>query len=331
MRRREFIASLGAAAWPVAARGQQQAIPVVGVLHEGPPGVAAIDTAVWLIRVGLIQGLAEMGFVEGRDVIVEHRFAEGNVERLPSLAAEMVLQNQAVIYAEGTNSAIAAKAATRIVPIVFNIGSDPVELGLVASFNRPGGNLTGVAALGAEISAKRLELLRKLMPRADVIAMLVGSVDLPYDQAEIRGLQSAARALGVRLLLLAASSKTDIAAAFAILVEQKTGALLVGGAVPLANARDQIISLAARHSIPTMFYYASDVGAGGLISYGPDLPEYSRQAGIYTGRILKGEKPADLPVQRPTRFKLMINLNAARAIGLEIPPDLLAIADEVIE
>ena len=327
MRRREFIAGLsGALAWPLAARAQQQAIQAVGVLHEGPPGAAANDTTI-----GLIQGLAEMGFVEGRNVIVEHRFAEGNLERLPSLAAEMVLQNRAVIAAPGTNSAIAAKAATRTVPIVFDIGSDPVELGLVVSFNRPGGNLAGTAALGTEISPRRLELLHRLVPRADVIAMLVGSVDLPYDQAEIRDLQSASRALGVRLLLLAASSKADIAAAFATLAEQSAGALLVGGAVALANARDQIISLAARHSIPTMFYYASDVGAGGLISYGPDLPELYRQTGIYIGRILKGEKPADLPVQRPTRFKLMINLNAARAIGLEIPPDVLALADEVIE
>jgi hypothetical protein len=178
----------------------------------------------------------------------------------------MVLQNKAVIYAEGTNSAIAAKAATRTVPIVFNIGSDPVELGLVASFNRPGGNLTGVGALGTEISAKRLELLRKLVPRVDVIATLVGSVDLPYDQAEIRGLQSAARALGVRLLLLAASSKTDIAAAFATLVEQRAGAVLLGGAAPLGNARDHIISLAARDSIPTMFYYAQHVRAAGCPS-----------------------------------------------------------------
>jgi putative ABC transport system substrate-binding protein len=326
MRRREFIAGLGGAvsAWPLALRAQQQAIPTVGVLREGPAGLAANDTTI-----GLIQGLAEMGFVEGRNVIVEQRFAE--VERLPSLAAEMVLQDRAVIAAVGTNSAIAAKAATRTVPIVFDIGSDPVELGLVVSFNRPGGNLTGTAALGTEISAKRLELLRKLVPRADVIAMLVGSADLPYDQAEIRGLQSAARALGVRLLLLAASSKADIAAAFATLAEQSAGALLVGGAVALANARDQIISLAARHSIPTMFYYASHVGAGGLISYGLDLPEVYRQTGIYIGRILKGEKPADLPVQRPTRFKLMINLNTARAIGLEIPSGILALADEVIE
>jgi putative ABC transport system substrate-binding protein len=327
MRRREFITGLGSAAtWPIAARAQQQAIPVVGLLQEGPPGLVANDMAV-----ALIQGLAEMGFIEGRNIILEHRFAEGNVERLTSLAAEMVLQNQAVIAASGTNSAITAKAATWTAPIVFNIGSDPVELGLVVSFNRPGGNLTGMAALGTEISAKRLELLRKLVPRADVIVMLVGSVDLPYDQAEIRGLQSAARALGVRLLLLAASGKTDIATAFATLVEQSVGALLVGGAVPLANAGDQIISLAARHSIPTMFYYASHVGAGGLISYGPDLPEVWRQTGIYIGRILKGEKPADLLVQRPTRSKLMINLNTARAIGLEIPPDVLALADEVIE
>jgi putative tryptophan/tyrosine transport system substrate-binding protein len=243
----------------------------------------------------------------------------------------MVLQNRAVIVAANTNSALAAKTATRMVPIVFEIGSDPVEIGLVASFARPGGNLTGIAALGAEISEKRFELLRKFVPGADAIAMLTGSANLPYDQAEVRGVQSAARALGVHLLLLSANSNSDVAAAFATLAEQRVGALLVGGAIPLANARDQIISLAATHSIPTMFYYPSDVSAGGLISYGPDLPEAHRQVGIYVGRILKGETPADLPVQRPTRFKLKINLRTARTMGFETPPGVLALADEVIE
>jgi putative tryptophan/tyrosine transport system substrate-binding protein len=294
------------------------------VLDEGAPGVFANDFAA-----GVLPGLAEMGFFKGRNVNVDHRFAEGHIERLRSLAAEMVLQNRAVIVAANTNSALAAKAATRMVPIVFEIGSDPVEIGLVASFARPGGNLTGIAALGAEISEKRFELLRKFVPGADAIAMLTGSANLPYDQAEVRGVQSAARALGVHLLLLSANSDSDVSAAFATLAEQRAGALLVGGAIPLANARDQIISLAVTYSI--MFYYPSDVGAGGLISYGPDLPEAHRQVGIYVGRILKGETPADLPVQRPTRFKLMINLKTARTMGLETPPGILAIADEVIE
>jgi putative tryptophan/tyrosine transport system substrate-binding protein len=323
MRRRAFIAGLGSAAgWPLVGKAQQQpAVPVVGVR-----GVFANDFAA-----GVLPGLAEMGFVEGRNIIVDHRFAEGHVERLPSLATEMVLQNRAVIVAASTISALAAKAATRMVPIVFEIGGDPVEIGLVAGFARPGGNLTGIAALGAEISEKRFELLRKFVPGADAIAMLTGSANLPYDQAEVRGVQSAARALGVHLLLLSANSDSDVSAAFATLAEQRAGALLVGGAIPLANARDQIISLAATHSIPTMFYYPTDVGAGGLISYGPDLPEAHRQVGIYVGRILKGETPADLPVQRPTRFKLKINLRTARAMSFETPPGVLALADEVIE
>jgi putative tryptophan/tyrosine transport system substrate-binding protein len=236
-----------------------------------------------------------------------------------------------VIVAANTNSALAAKAATRMVPIVFEIGSDPVEIGLVASFARPGGNLTGIAALGSEISEKRFELLHKFVPGVDAIATLTGSANLPYDQAEVRGVRSAARALGVHLVLLSANSASDVAAAFATLAEHRAGALLVGGAIPLANARDQIISLAARHSIPTMFYYPSDVGAGGLISYGPDLPEAHREVGVYVGRILKGETPADLPVQRPTRFKLKINLKTAKSLALAVPDNLLALADEVIE
>jgi putative tryptophan/tyrosine transport system substrate-binding protein len=327
VKRREFIAGLGgAAAWPVVARAQQKIVPSVGVLHEGPPGVAAND-----FEAGVLRGLAEMGFFEGRNVVLDRRFAQGHVERLPGLATELVLGNRAAIVAAGTNSTLAAKAAAGTVPIVFEIGTDPVELGFVAGFNRPGSNLTGVTALGAETSWKRAELLHKLVPRADVIAMLVGSVDLPYDQAEIRGMQSAARALGVRLLLLPGVKESGIAAAFATLIEQRAGALLLGGALSVANARDEIISLAARHSIPTMFYYPSDLGAGGLISYGPDLPELRRQLGIYIGRILMGEKPADLPVQQPTRFQLKINLKTAKTLHLEIPPDILAIADEVIE
>jgi ABC-type uncharacterized transport system substrate-binding protein len=328
MRRREFITLLGGAtAWPVAARAQQgQRMRRVGVLHEGPPGVAANE-----FEAGVLRGLAEMGFFEGRNVVLDRRFADGYVERLPALAAELVLGNPAAIVVAGTNSALAAKAASGTVPIVFEIGSDPVALGLVASLNRPSGNLTGVAAVGTEISAKRAELLHKLVPGANVIAMLVGSADLPYDQAEIRGMQSVARTLGVRLLILPGVKESGVAAAFGALIEQRVGALLLGGALSVANARDEIISLAARHSIPTMFYYASDVGAGGLISYGADLPELRRQLGIYAGRILKGEKPADLPVQQTTRLKLVINLKTAKALRLEIPPGLLALADEVIE
>ena len=330
MRRREFIAGLGSAAtWPVVGRAQQLALPTIGVLDERPLGPGTKDFAD-----PFRQGLAEFGFVEGRNVAIEYRSAEGHPERLPALAADLVLRKHALIVTVGTNSALAAKAATRSVPIVFELGSDPVELGLVASLNRPGGNLTGVAELGTETTSKRLDLLHKLVPRVDLIAVLAGSADMPYDQAETRDLQSIGRSLGVRLLLLRASTDRDIVAAFATLVEQKAGALLVGGAQPLNAARDQIISLAAHHSIPTMFFYTSiagGVGAGGLMSYGPDFTYSYRQLGIYAGRILKSEKPGDLPVFQPGKFILAINLKTAKTLGLEIPETLLATADELIQ
>jgi len=327
MRRREFIAGLGgAAAWPLAALAQQPAPPTIGVLDARLPGVEIKDYAGAFLR-----GLEESGFVEGRNVAIEYRYAELHPERLPALAADLVLRKDALIVALGTDAALAAKAATRNVPIVFLIGSDPVEVGLVASLNRRGNNLTGWAGLGSQITAKRLELLHKLVPTVDLIAILSSSADLPYDQAETRDLPSIGRALGVRLLHLSASTERDIAAAFATFVEQKAGALLVGGAQPLMAAHEQIIALAAHHSIPTMFYFAPNVGAGGLLSYGPDVADGYRQIGIYAGRILKGENPADLPVQQSARFNLVINLNTAKALGLEIPPGVLAIADGVIE
>jgi putative tryptophan/tyrosine transport system substrate-binding protein len=327
MRRREFIAGLGnVIVWPVGVCAQQPALPTIGVLDERPLGPGTKDFAD-----PFRQGLAESGFVEGRNVAIEYRSAEGHPQRLPALAADLVLRKHALIATVGTNSALAAKAATRSVPIVFELGSDPVELGLVASLNRPGGNLTGVAELGSATTSKRLDLLHKLVPTADLIAVFASSADTPYDQAETRDLQSIGRSLGVRLLLLHASADHDIVAAFATLVEQKAGALLVGGALPLNAAREQIISLAARHSIPTMFFYTPIVGAGGLLSYGPDFVYSYRQLGIYAGRILKGEKPGDLPVFQPGKFILAINLKTAKTLGLEIPPGVLAIADEVIE
>jgi putative tryptophan/tyrosine transport system substrate-binding protein len=334
MRRRDLIAGLGSFATVVAAAArlsaalaQPRVIPTVCVLQEGPPDEGE---AVY-VDASLRQGLMETGFVEGRNVAVARHFGQGLLDRLPALAADLVLRRCEVIAALETNTTLAAEAATRTIPIVFSIGGDPVALGLVASFNHPDGNVTGVANLATEISTKRLELLRKVVPGADLIAMLVGSKDLPVDRGEISVVQAAAGALGVRSLFLVANSESEVAAAFRTLVERRAGALLVGTAVTLADARDQIISLAARHSIPTMFYYTSSVGAGGLISYGPDTFEAYRQVGIYVGRILNGEKPANLPVQRPTRFKLMINLKTANALGLTIPPTLLATADEVIE
>jgi putative ABC transport system substrate-binding protein len=332
LRRREFIAGLGgAAAWPLAARAQQRtALPVVGWLHTRPgvPGRQIFDA--------FRGGLAEIGFLEGREVTVEYHTAEGHLEQLPSLAADLVRRRVAVILAQTGDSALAAEAATRTIPVVFIIGSDPVELGLVPSLNRPGGNLTGVAFLGVEVAAKRLELLHKLVPAAESIAMLSGPADSVYNQAEavtqaeVRNVQSAARTLGLRLLLSNATTESEIAAAFATFVERQAGAVLVSGSVQLVPKTDQIISLATRYALPTMFVYG-EAREGGLLSYGPVVSEIVRQAGSYTGRILKGEKPADLPVMQSTRFEFIINLKTARALRLEIPPLLLALADEVIE
>ena len=264
---------------------------------------------------------------------VEYHTAEGHLEQLPSLAANLVRRKVAVILAQTSDSALAAKAATRTipVPVVFLIGSDPVELGLVASLNRPGGNLTGVAALVADIAAKRLELLHKLVPATESIAMFSGLTTEASPQAEARNVQSAARALGLRLLLFNATTESEIAAAFATLVERQAGAVFVGAGAILAPRYDQIISLAARYALPTMFAYGESARQGGLLSYGSVVSENVRVAGAYTGRILKGEKPADLPVQQATRFEFVINLKTARALRLEIPPLLLALADEVIE
>jgi putative ABC transport system substrate-binding protein len=281
--------------------------------------------------------LAEIGFLEGRDVTIEYPTADGHLEQLPSLAADLVRRRVAVIVASTGEAALAVKAATRTIPVVFIIGTDPVGLGLVASLNRPGGNLTGVAVLLAEIAGKRLELLHKLVPAVETIAMLSGPADSSYNQAEAtsqeetRNVQSAARALGLRLLLSNATTESEIAAAFTTLVERQAGAVFVGSSVQLIPRTDQIISLAARYALPTIFVYGRIAREGGLLSYGPVVSEYVRLVGAYTGRVLKGEKPADLPVQLQTRFEFVINLKTARALGLEISPLLLALADEVIE
>jgi putative ABC transport system substrate-binding protein len=325
LRRREFIAGLGgAAAWPLTAAGQQQK-PIIGWLTT-QPGVQER-----LVIDAFRRGLADIGVLEGRDVTVEHHTAEGHLEQLPSLAADLVRRRVAVIVASTGDAALAAKAATRTIPIVFLIGTDPVELGLVASLNRPGGNLTGVVALIPDIAAKRLELLHKLVPAIESIAMFSGLTTEASPQAEARNVQSAARALGLRLLLFNATTESEIAAAFATLVERQAGAVFVGGSVQLIPRYDQIMSLAGRYALPTMFVYGSAAREGGLLSYGAVRGEGYRLAGAYTGRILKGEKPADLPVQLSTRFAFIINLKTARALRLEIPPLLLALADEVIE
>jgi putative ABC transport system substrate-binding protein len=325
MKRREFIAGLGAAGWPLVARAQQQTKPVIGWLDQRPgvPPREFIEAFRW--------GLAEAGFSEGRDVTVEYRTAYGHLERLPALAADLVLERVAVIFAETTESALAAKAATHDIPVVFLIGADPVELGLVASLGRPGGNLTGAAVLGAEIAAKRVELLHKLVPATESIAMLSAGPADQFTQAETRNAQSATRTLGLRLLLFNATTESEIAAAFATLVERQAGAVLLSGHSQLQPMSDQIISLAARYALPIMFYRGSAVREGGLLSYGPVSGENYRIAGAYTGRILKGEKPGDLPIIRPTKFEFVINLKTAKALGLTVPNTLLAIADEVIE
>jgi putative tryptophan/tyrosine transport system substrate-binding protein len=325
MRRREFITLLaGAAGWPLAVNAQQPTKPTIGWLD--------IRRAVPRDNFEAFRrGLAEIGFLEGRDVTIEYRLADGHPERLSGLAADLVHRRVAAIVAPQGNSALVAKAETRDIPIIFSMGNDPVELGLVASLNRPGGNLTGVVVLASDVAAKRLELLHKLMPATESIAMLGGRADSPFIQEEARNAQSAASTLGLRLQVFNATTDSEVAAAFATLAERQVGAVLMTAGTQLDARKAQIISLAARYALPTIFFNGDAVREGGLLSYGPLVNESYRQAGVYTGRVLKGEKPADLPVQLSTRFELVINLKTARALGLEIPPLLRALADEVIE
>jgi putative tryptophan/tyrosine transport system substrate-binding protein len=327
MQRRTVIAGLaGVATLPLAARAQQPTMPVIGWLHaESPEAMRDVIAA-------FEQGLAESGYVEGRNVAVEYRSAGGHFDRLPTLAADLVRRQVAVLVTpSSTPAALAAKAATQTIPIVFLVGANPIESGLVQSFNRPGGNLTGIAARSDDIAAKRIDLLHKLVPMAASIAMLVNPANSYITQVETRDVPSASRVLGVRVLLLNAETESDIAAAFATLIEHGIRALLIGSDAFFVTARDQIISLAARYAMPTQFYNSADVAAGGLMSYAPDFPGMFRQAGLYTGRILKGERPADLPVVQPTKFELAINLKTANTLGLSVPPTLLALADRVIE
>jgi putative ABC transport system substrate-binding protein len=327
MRRREFIAVFGgaAAAWPLAARAQQAALPVIGWLDFESPK-AARETVPAFMR-----GLADKGYVEGRNVIVEYRWAEGKYDRLPALAADLISRKAAVIVALTTASALSAKAATQVIPIVFRIGSDPVEIGLVASLSRPGGNITGIANLTAEITAKRLALLHELVPAATSIAVLINPSNITFTNAETKDLQAAARLLGVRALVVNAGTDSDLAEAFATVVEQRAGALLISAETYFLGIRDQIISLAARNGIPTMFFDKASAAAGGLLSYGPDFIAANRQVGLYAGRILGGEKPADLPVVQTTKFELAINLRTAKALGITVPTSMQLLADEVIE
>jgi putative tryptophan/tyrosine transport system substrate-binding protein len=326
MRRRDLITLLGGAAavWPLAAWAQQPAMPVIGYLNNGSPESDASRLT------GLRRGLNEIGYVEGRNFVIEYRWAGNQADRLPALAADLVQLRVTVIVAAGLLPALAAKAATTSIPIVFNVAADPVQLGLVASLNRPGGNLTGTNSLIGELGAKGLAVLHELMPSIATIGFLENPNN-PVSGLMRRDVLAAAPVVGLKVQILKAGTDREIDAAFVSLVQAQTGALLVGND-PLFNSRiEQLVALAARHAIPTMYSWREFVVAGGLISYGLSLIENYRQTGLYTGRILKGEKPVDMPVMQTTKLELAINLKTAKALGLDVPPSLLSIADEVIE
>jgi putative tryptophan/tyrosine transport system substrate-binding protein len=325
MRRREFITLIGgAAAWPLAARAQQPAMPVVGYLDAGSPEPNAPLLAAFR------KGLSETGYVEGRNVAIENRWAQGQADRLPELAADLVRRRVSVIFTgDGTGTALAVKAATATIPIVFMTGIDPVDSGLVAALNRPGGNATGITHMNAQLEPKRLALLHELVPRAVRFAALVPSTPSPGSTI-VTDLQAAVSVIGGQIEILAASTSREIDAAFSSLEQKRAEALLIGPGA-LIDRRVQILTLATRHGLPAIYAWRADAVAGGLMSYGIVITDQFRQSGIYTGRLLKGEKPTDLPVLQPTKFELVINLQTARALGIEVPPSLLSIADEVIE
>jgi putative tryptophan/tyrosine transport system substrate-binding protein len=326
--RRQFNTLVGGAAATVSLAqvvlAQQQATPVIGFLHgASPERFAPMVTA-------LRQGLKEAGYVDGRNVAIEFRWAEGHYDRLPSLAAELVRRQVAVIITAGTPSTLAAKAATATIPIVTSVGIDLVQAGVIASLNRPGGNVTGLVLLTVELAGKRLELLHELLPTAMVVALLVNPTN-PVTEPETRGVRDAASALGLQLHVLNASAESEINKAFAILVERRVGALVVGYDQYFNNQHAQIVALAANHAIPAIYGIREQATAGGLMSYGPDLAEAYRQQGIYAGKILKGAKPADLPVQQAVKVEFVINLKTAKTLGLTVPPALIARADKVIQ
>jgi putative tryptophan/tyrosine transport system substrate-binding protein len=327
MRRREFIKLLSNAvvAWPLTARAQQSAMPVIGFLSTASaepykPYVSAYRS-----------GLNESGLVEGQNIAIEFRWAEGHYDRLPSLAAELVGRPVTLIAASGgLPSILAAKAATATIPIVFTLGSDPVKFGIVASLNKPGGNITGVSLLAYLLDAKRVELLHELVPNSKVFAMLVNPNNTQV-QAQLTDFQETTRSLGLDQIVLEASTVQDIDAAFTTLVQQRSNALVVSADSFFLSRRDQIITLAARHMVPSIYEWHEFTSSGGLISYGVSLKDAYRQAGIYAARILKGEKPSNLPVMQPTKFELVINLKAAKALGIAVPQTLQVAADEVIQ
>jgi putative ABC transport system substrate-binding protein len=327
MKRREFITLLGGAAatWPMAARAQQPAMPVIGFLYDGAPEAGAHLVAAFR------KGLSEAGFVEGRNVAIEYRFAHNDNTRLPELAADLVRRRVAVIAVVGTTQSVrAAKAATTTIPVVFSFGGDPVQFGIVANLNRPGGNITGVTSLNAELGAKRLGLLHELIPGAAHIALLVDP-NSPATPSLITDLQAEAASIGRQIDILAAGTNREIDTAFAGLAQKPVGALLIPSSNLFYSRRVQVVALAAHHRVPAMYAFRENVDIGGLMSYGSSAADRDRQVGVYVGRILKGEKPGDLPVTRAVKFEFVINLQTARTLGIEVPAKLLALADEVIE
>jgi putative tryptophan/tyrosine transport system substrate-binding protein len=327
MKRREFISLLGGAAagWPLAARAQQAAMPLIGWLHSGTPAGNAAQAAAFR------DGVREAGYTEGQNVVFEYRWAENQLDRLPALATELARRDVSVIAACGSPAvALAAKSATSSIPIVFENAADPVQLGLVASFAQPGGNVTGVTNISAELTAKRMGLLRELVPAATSIAVLVNP-NRPGVEAQEAQAQGAARALGLSLHILKAGSERDLDAAFLTMVQLGAGGLVIAADALFTDRREQIFALARKHSVPTMYEFRYFVADGGLISYGPDNLEAYRRAGTLAGRILRGAKPADLPVMRPTKFELVINMKTAKALGIDVPVSMQLLADEVIE
>jgi putative tryptophan/tyrosine transport system substrate-binding protein len=326
MRRRKFISLFGgAAAWPLAARAQQPVVPVIGSLNSGSPEAFVNNVAAFR------RGLNENGFVEGRNVAIEYRWADGQYDRLPELAADLVRHQVSVIAASGTSApGLAAKAATSAIPIVFQTGGDPVQDGLVTSLNRPGGNVTGVSRLSVTLEPKRLELLRQLAPKATVIALLINPTN-PRSELVVQQMEDAARELGLGLHVLKAATEGELDNVFASLPQLGVGALLVAQEPSYNRWRGQIIALASKYAIPAMYAIRDYPAVGGLVSYAASVTDQMRQVGVYVGRILKGDKPADLPVIQPTKFELVINLKTARALNLQVPDKLLALADEVIE